>query len=50
MYKIEVYSEIDRQWMEMPGQPGYNEWATEAEAEEIIKTLDPEAKYHVVES
>ena len=37
-------------WMEMPGEPGYNEWETIAEAEEIIATLDPDATYRVVES
>jgi hypothetical protein len=47
-YTIEVKTK--QGWMEMPGEPGYNEWETIAEAEEIIATLDPDATYRVVES
>ena len=48
-YTIEQYSTIEKQWVEMPGEPGYNEWDTCEEAEEQIKYLDSEYKYRVVE-
>ena len=49
VYKIEQYSTIEKRWVEMPGEPGYNEWATREEAEEQITSLDPEYQYRVAE-
>ena len=48
MYAIEQYSTIEKRWVELPGEPGYNEWETREEAEEQIASLDPEYKYRVV--
>ena len=47
-YKIETKTSDG--WMEMPGEPGYNIWDSVEEAEEIIKTLDHDFEYRVVES
>lgn len=48
-FAIEVFDTIEKRWVVMPGQPGYNEWDTREEAEAQIPNLDPEDKYRVVE-
>jgi hypothetical protein len=50
-YKIEVFSTIEKRWVELPGEPGYNDWDTLEEAEAQFPSLreDPEDKFRAVE-